>query len=170
MPSFLSLFTPNTRDIESFLLNQDVIYVGGGNTKTMLAIWCEWQVDKILQKAYNQGVILAGVSAGAICWFEQGLTDSIPETITILPCLGFLPGSCAPHYDGEANRRPRYHQLIAEGTILPGYGIEDSAAIHFIAGQVAAVVSSVDGKQAYKVEGHRDQVIESSLETRYLGG
>ena len=86
--------TPPTLPI--FLLQQDVIYVGGGNTKSMLALWREWGVDRILRQAWQQGTVLSGVSAGAICWFEQGLTDSIPGKLTPLGCLGFLPGSCSP--------------------------------------------------------------------------
>jgi peptidase E len=168
-PNHFSFFTPDTSDIEDFFLSQDVIYVGGGNTKTMLAIWREWQVDETLLKAYQQGVILAGLSAGAICWFEQGLTDSIPSSLTALPCLGFLPGSCAPHYDGEENRRPSYHQLIRDGAVMPGYGIEDSAAIHFIDKEVVRVVSSVEGKQAYYVEETGGETAETALETHYLG-
>ena len=105
-PSYMSLFKLPTRDVEGFLLSKEVIYVGGGNTKSMLALWREWGLDVILRKAWEQGVVLAGLSAGAICWFEQGVTDSIPGDLTALPCLGLLAGSCCPHYDGEAERRP----------------------------------------------------------------
>lgn len=93
--------------IESHILNQDLIYVGGGNTRNMLAIWREWQVDRILKQAWEQGIVLAGVSAGSICWFEVGCSDfNGSETMMPLNCLGLIPGSCTPHYDdGEANRR-----------------------------------------------------------------
>ncbi|MBL8166023.1 MAG: peptidase E, partial [Anaerolineae bacterium] len=111
-PSYLSLFAPHTADVRGFLLDQQVIYVGGGNTKSMLALWREWGLDGILRDAAANGTILAGLSAGAICWFEYGITDSIPGTLTPLPCLGFLPGSCSPHYDGEALRRPEYQRMI----------------------------------------------------------
>lgn len=94
--SHLSLFKPHTADIESYLLAQDVIYVGGGNTKSMLALWREWGVDVMLRKALASGIVLAGISAGAICWFQQGLTDSIPGDLTTLACLGFLAGSATP--------------------------------------------------------------------------
>lgn len=168
-PSFLSFFKPHTKNIEDFLLNQDIIYVGGGNTKSMLALWREWHVDEILQKAYGQGVILAGISAGAICWFEQGLTDSVPGSLSALPCLGFLPGSCAPHYDGEADRRPDFHRLILDGAIKPGYGIDNSAAVHFVDGEIKQVVSSVPGKHAYFLDKIDGQVVETVLPAHFLG-
>ena len=163
-PSDLSLFQPHTADIAPFLLAQDVIYVGGGNTKSMLALWHEWGVDRILRQAWNQGIVMAGVSAGAICWFEHGLTDSIPGRLTALDCLGFLPGSCSPHYDGEAERRPSYCRLIADGEIAPGYGIDDNAGAHFIGTELDRVVTSRAEASAYRVEGSSDGVSEVRLQ------
>ena len=96
LPSDLSLFRPHTANIAQFLLDQDIVYVGGGNTKSMLALSREWGVDRTLHQAWQRGIVLSGVSAGAICWFEQGLTDSIPGKLTALECLGFLTGSCSP--------------------------------------------------------------------------
>lgn len=104
-PSVLTFFK-RTPELRSALLDQDVIYVGGGNTKTLLAVWRDWGVPEILHEAWKAGVVLAGVSAGAICWFEQGLTDSFADGLRPLEGLGFLPGSCCPHYDGEPQRRP----------------------------------------------------------------
>src|SRR5678810_1145979 len=97
-PTHVPLFA-RTPDLKTVLLEQDVIYVGGGNTKSMLAIWREWGIPDLLREAWNGGTVLCGVSAGAICWFAEGVTDSIPGELTALPCLGFLPGSCCPHYD-----------------------------------------------------------------------
>lgn len=162
-PSHLSLFSPHTADLADFLLGQDVIYVGGGNTKSMLALWREWGMDAILRTAWEQGIVLAGVSAGAICWFEQGSTDSIPGRLSALPCLGFLPGSCAPHFDGEAERRPSYRRMIAAGEMLPGYGIDDGAAIHFIGQEIHRVVTSRPEARAYRVEPMGDDVVETPL-------
>jgi dipeptidase E len=113
-PSHLSLFRPPTRDLENFIMEKDIIYVGDGNTKNLLALWKEWGLDAILKKAWNQGILLAGISAGSICWFEEGVTDSYGEGLEPLSCLGFLKGSNCPHYDGEADRRPAYHNLIRE--------------------------------------------------------
>ncbi len=119
-PSHLSLFDPHTANIADYLLGQDVIYVGGGNTKSMLALWREWGIDAILRQALDAGIVLTGVSAGAICWFERGTTDSIPGDLTALPCLGFLSGSLSPHYDSEPKRRPTYQRMIGGGEISGG--------------------------------------------------
>jgi peptidase E len=167
--SHLSLFQPHTADLESYLLSQDVIYVGGGNTKSMLALWREWGLPAILRRAYEEGIVLAGISAGSICWFEQGLTDSIPGKLTMLPCMGFLSGSCTPHYDGEAQRRPSFQSLVASGGIMPGFAFDDSAAGHFIDGKLDSVVSSRPNAKGYYVECHDSQAVETMLETRYLG-
>ncbi|HNT75642.1 MAG TPA: peptidase E [Anaerolineae bacterium] len=169
VPSHLSLFRPPTADLESFLLEKDAIYVGGGNTKSMLALWRVWGLDAILRKAWQQGVILAGLSAGAICWFEQGSTDSVPGRLSALECLGYLKGSCCPHYDGEAERRPTYQQMVAAGEILPGYGIDEGAAMHFRDDELHAVVASHPNVAAYAVEVMDGVVQEKALPVTYLG-
>jgi peptidase E len=168
-PTYLSLFTPPTADLESFLLEQDVIYVGGGNTKSMLALWREWNLNDVLRKAYRNDVVLAGLSAGAICWFEAGLTDSIPGALSPLPCLGVLAGSCCPHYDGEAERRPSYHRLIAGGELVPGIALDDGAAAHFMDGQLTHAVSSRPNAKVYKVTRVGEAVHETALPMTYLG-
>jgi len=167
-PSDLSLFLPHTADIEDFLMGQDVIYVGGGNTKSMLALWREWGLDRILRQAVNNGTVLTGVSAGAICWFAYGTTDSIPGRLTDLPCLGYLPGSCSPHYDGEAQRRPDFQRMIASGEIPGGLAFDDGAAGHFIDGVLSQVVSSRPAARGYRVEKQGDTAQETELKTRYL--
>lgn len=111
-PSHLSLFNPPTRDLESFILEKDIVYVGGGNTKNLLALWAEWGLDHVLRKAWNQVVIFAGVSAGSSCWFEEGVTDSFGDGLESIECLGLLKGSNCPHYDGEIDRKPAYHNLL----------------------------------------------------------
>jgi dipeptidase E len=149
-PSHLPFFR-RTPDLRSYLLAQNVIYVGGGNTKSMLAVWREWSLPEILQEAWELGIVLAGISAGAICWFEQGVTDSFADQLRVLDCLGFLAGSCCPHYDGEAERRPAYHRLLRTGEITPGFAIENGAAVHFINREVHRVVASREGATAYRV-------------------
>jgi peptidase E len=168
-PTSLSLFRPHTADLRSFLLAQDVVYVGGGNTKSMLALWREWGVDHILREAYEQGTVLAGRSAGMICWFEQGITDSIPGPLTALSCLGWLEGTACPHYDGEPERRPRFHQMLASGELKPGLAADDGAALYFINEQFVEVVSEREGAQGYRLERAADgTVVETSIPARQL--
>lgn len=168
-PSHLSLFKPPTNDLEDYILSKDIIYVGGGNTRNLLVLWKEWGLDKIMKKAWEQGIILSGISAGSICWFEEGLTDSIPGRLTKLSCLGFLKGSNSPHYDGEKDRRPSYHRLIGSGEMIAGYAADDGVAFHFIDDQLHKVVSSRPHAKGYRVYKEDGQVKESVLETIYLG-
>lgn len=114
--SHLSLFEPPTSDIEGFIFDKDIIYVGGGNTKNLIALWKEWQLDTILRKASLKGIILCGVSAGSICWFDEGVTDSIPGQKTVLQCLGLLPGSNCPHYNWDAYK-DGYQRLLSQNAI-----------------------------------------------------
>jgi dipeptidase E len=168
-PSHLSLFQPPTADLESFILEKDVVYVGGGNTRSMLAVWREWELDRILRLAWTEGVLLCGLSAGSICWFEQGVTDSIPGTLTALRCLGFLPGSNCPHYDGEVERRPSYQRLIREGLLQGGYAADYGVALHFIGVQLSRVVSSRPTAMAYQVRLESGNVVEEVQKPEYLG-
>ena len=108
------LFFDRTPDLRTLILSQDAIFVGGGNTKSMLAVWRDWGVPQFLKEAYDKGIVLGGQSAGAICWFEQGITDSWADRLRPLECMGMLPGSCCPHYDGEVERRPAYHSRSEE--------------------------------------------------------
>jgi dipeptidase E len=165
VPSHMSLFKPHTRDVRGFLLSQDIIYVGGGNTKNMLAVWREWGVDHILQEAWGQGIILAGISAGSICWFEEGVTDSYGDGLEPLRCLGFLKGSNCPHYDGEPERRPAYQKLVAAGQIKGGIAADDSVALHYIGDALHRIVSSRPEAGAYRLEGTE----EISVVATYLG-
>ena len=110
-PRHLNLFERTPR-LEGLFNKADIIYVGGGNTKSMLAVWREWKIDKLLLKAYKQGTILSGVSAGAICWFDKGVTDSWASNLNLLDCLGFLEGNCCPHYNSEKDRRPSVQNFI----------------------------------------------------------
>lgn len=167
-PSHLSLFKPQTRDLESFLLEKDIIYVGGGNTKNLLILWKEWGLDKIIKRAWEQEILLAGISAGAICWFEEGVTDSFGDGLEPLKCLGFLKGSNCPHYDGEINRRPTYQKLIAERKIKPGIAVDDGVALHYIDGELNEIVSARPKAKAYKVYFDKE-IKEVELETKFLG-
>ena len=166
-PSHLSFFK-RTPDLKSYLLNQEVIYVGGGNTKTMLAVWRDWGVSELLREAWESGIVLAGVSAGAICWFEQGLTDSWADRLRPLDCLGFLSGSCCPHYDAEAARRPSLHRLLAGGEMVAGIAIEDWTGVHFKGAEIQRVISAKTGSRAYSVRAVNGSVQEAALPVDYL--
>ena len=165
-PSSLSLFRLPTADLTSFVLEKDVIYVGGGNTRSMVALWQEWGLDGIFRQAYDAGVVLAGISAGANCWFEQCTTDSIPGSLRMWPCLGFLPGSFSPHYDGETERRPTLHRLLKDAQILPGLAADNSAAVHFVDGQLVRAVRSRPGAQVYQVSCVAGEIVEEALDIR----
>lgn len=164
-PSHLSLFKPPVRDLESYVMDKDIIYVGGGNTKNLLVLWREWGLDKIFRKALDQGIVLAGISAGSICWFEEGVTDSYGDKLEPLKALGFLSGSNCPHYDGEVERRPTYRKLVDDGILQPGIAADDGAAIHYIDGEIKRIVSSRPEAKAYFISPGN----EEELETHYLG-
>lgn len=163
VPSYLSLFNPPTSDLEDFIMNKDIIYVGGGNTKNLLALWKEWNLHNILKKAYDSGIILAGLSAGAICWFEEGVTDSIPGELTKLECLGYLKGSSCPHYDYDKKRRPAFHRLLNSKEIQNGIAIDDGVALHYINDELYKVISSSYKSKAYKVTSDGDEIKEEVL-------
>lgn len=167
-PTHLSLFRP-PMDLEAFVLAQDAIYVGGGNTKSLLALWRDWGLDRILRRAWARGIVLGGLSAGSICWFEEGLTDSITGKLTPLACLGFLKGSNCPHYDGEAGRRPAYTGYIGTGEMKPGLAADDGVACHFVGSELRHVVSSRPNARAHRVFRHGGTFHEERLRPRYLG-
>jgi len=167
-PTHLSLFRGETPEIASFLLSQDAIYVGGGNTRNMLVIWKEWGVDRILRQAWEQGIVLAGISAGSLCWFEEGVTDSIPGSLNALTCMGFLPGSNCPHYDGEADRRPSYHRLLANGDLRAGWACDDGVALHYVGTELHQIISSRPEAKAYQLSLGPDGVQEHTVTPRSL--
>jgi dipeptidase E len=168
-PTHLPLFARTPRDLESFVLEQDAIFVGGGNTRSMLAVWRDWGLDLHLRTAWERGIVLGGASAGSICWFEQGVTDSIAGPLTAMPCLGFLSGSNCPHYDSEPKRRPTFRKLVASGGIADGVAADDGVALHFIDTRLAHVVSSKPRAKGYRVVRSGKRAIERRIKTRYLG-
>jgi dipeptidase E len=164
----LQLVRRQVCDIEDFACSQDIIYVGGGNTANMLAIWRVHGFDKALRAALSAGTILTGLSAGSICWFEQGVTDSFGVDLEPIDCLGFLPGSHCPHYDGEKERRPTYHRLISGG-MAAGWAADDGVALHFINGKLHRVVSSRPGADGYRVELKDGAIAEEAMYAKFLG-
>jgi peptidase E len=141
-------------------LDVDIIYVSGGNTANMLALWRLHGIDLMLRAAYERGVILCGLIAGALCWFEHGVTDSFGP-LRGMECLGFLGGSFCPHYDGDPQRRPTYHDLIGKG-MPAGYGADVGAGLHFVDGKLDRGIASRPNANAFFVRLH-DGAIEEQL-------
>ena len=169
-PSDLPLFSRTGEDVRSKLLEQDVIWVGGGNTANLLAVWRVHGVDVAMREAWESGVVLAGSSAGMICWFEASITDSFgPQLDPLHDGLGFLPGSACPHYDGEDRRRPVYRAAVAAG-FPAGYAADDQVAIRFDGDRLAECVTVREGASAWRVEREGDEVVERALPTRLLEG
>lgn len=168
-PPSLPRHPPATADLPSFVARQDVFYVGGGNTAHLLAMWRVHGLDGLLRKAWKAGAVLAGISAGMLCWFEAGLTDSFGGLEPLDDGLGLLRGAACPHYDGEPARRDAFHELIAGGA-PSGYAADDGAALHFVGRRLREVVSSRPEARAYRVTLRADRVVEKCLPARYLGG
>ena len=170
--SDLSLFDRRVEDIEAFLLDQDAVYVGGGNTANMLAVWRLHGLDAALRKAWRAGVVLAGSSAGSICWFEAGLTDSFgPGLATWRDGLGLLPGSLCPHYDSESLRRPRYQELVGSGELPGGYALDDGVGLLFEGTELTSAVASLPGSSAFRLERRRGGGVEETpIRPRLLRG
>ena len=137
-------------------------------TKSMLAVWRDWNLDKILKIAYDKGIVMSGVSAGAICWFDKGLTDSWADELKIMPCMNFVGGNCAPHYDEEPERRPTTKKLLEENIIDSMYGIEGGAALHFIDEVPKYTVRFAKNKNAYNVTLRESMVEEDAFEVKEL--
>jgi dipeptidase E len=161
----LDFFPWPPADLRDVVLGHDLVYVGGGNTANMLAVWREHGMDEIVREAWQAGVVLSGVSAGMICWFEAGVTDSFGPQLEAMECLGLIPGSTCPHYDGEELRRPRYHELITGG-IPGGWAAEDNVALHFDGWELREAVTALPGKAAYRVELRDGEVVEERIEAR----
>jgi peptidase E len=161
----LRFFRRTPEDLRAFIFSFDVVHVGGGNTRSMLAVWRHWEFDAILREAWQRGIVLGGSSAGAICWFEGGLTDSTAGELQAMPCLGFLEGSYCPHYDGEPERRPTYRRLVAAGTIADGYACDDGAALHFEGTRLLRAVAGRPNARAYRVENRAGKAVETPLDT-----
>jgi dipeptidase E len=174
--SDLTLFDPpslprrpaQTSECADYLMEQDVIYVGGGNTANLLAMWRRHGLDSAMRQAWEDGVVLCGVSAGMLCWFRAGVTDSFGDLAGFDDGLGFIGASACPHYNSEALRRPTFHHLVQAG-FPAGYAADDGVALHFQGVDWAEAVSSRRDAFAYRVETRDGQVVETRLETRYLG-
>jgi peptidase E len=170
-PSHLQLFTmPNVGDVRAHLLAQDMVWVNGGSVANLLAVWRVHSLDVILRQAWERGVVLAGVSAGSICWHIGGTTDSFGvELRPVTNGLGFLPYSNGVHYDSEERRRPLFQKLVADGTLPAGYATDDGVALHYIDEGLHKVIAQTSGKYAYHVARTSTGVEETRIEPEVLG-
>src|ERR1022692_2223027 len=170
----LQLFPmPNTADPEDLLLSQDVIFVGGGSVANMLAVWRVHRLDAIMRAAWQAGIVLSGVSAGAICWFTGGTTDSYgPGLRPFTDGLGLLPASYCPHYDSEPRRRPLYQSLVAGGVLPPGIACDDGAAAHYVDDDLAEIMADRPAARGYRVDRSEGGggAAENALDSRILTG
>lgn len=171
VPTHLPLFHRTIADLWTFLLSQDILWIGGGNTANMLAVWKLHGVIEILREAWQQGIVLCGSSAGSICWYDCGVTDSYGKTLQpIHGCLGFLSGSHCPHYDGEPQRRPCYHQMIAAGDLPAGIAADDGAGVKYLGTEEAEIISSRPDARVWRISRNEDGTVsEVEVVPRYLG-
>ena len=169
VPSHLSLFKgPKDVSLRDFVFDKDIFYVGGGNTRNLMALWNEWGLGALLKEASQAGKVLGGISAGSLCWYEEGVTDSVPGKLGALTCLGILKGSNCPHYDGEAERRPAYHRLIMSG-MKDGIACDDGVAAVFENEQFQEFVSSRREAKGYFVKNVSGRIEEVEVKPRFLG-
>ncbi|MBI4499585.1 MAG: peptidase E [Gemmatimonadetes bacterium] len=165
--SFISSYRQD-KSWEEVLLSVDAIVASGGNTLNQQVIWKAHGIDVILKKAWDQGIVLGGASAGSLCWFEEGTTDSRPKELSVVQCLGLLKGSHSPHYDREVNRRPLYLKLIGSGEMKPGYACHNDAGIYFEDNEVKRVVHSRADAKVFYVSREGDQAVEKLLQPELI--
>jgi dipeptidase E len=168
-PTHLSLFRLGAEpvDVRAMLLGQDVLYVGGGSMLNLLAVWRAHEVDGILREAWERGIVLCGLSAGSMCWFEAGVTTSFGHPRAVRG-LGLLPGSNSVHYDSEPARRPCFHEAVRAEAVPPGWGVDDGAGLLFAGRELVEAVSARRGARAYWVEEARGGALEVPVEPRAL--
>jgi peptidase E len=161
---------PTVTDVRAHLLAQDVVWVGGGSVANLLAVWRVHGLGEIFREAWRAGVVLAGVSAGSLCWHVGGTTDSFgPELRPVTNGLGLLPFSNGVHYDSEAQRRPLYHRLVADGTLPAGHATDDGVGLVYRGTDLVEAVADRPGAAAYQVErGDDGAAVETRVEPRRL--
>jgi peptidase E len=153
---------------EEVIFKMDAIIVGGGNTLNMLAIWKVQGIDIALKQAYDQGVVMGGGSAGSLCWFNGGTTDSRPKELSIVVGMRFIDKSHCPHYNSEPSRRPLYHTNIQSGLLTEGYACDDRSAIHFINGEIYKSLSLDEENHSYYVFEKDGEIVEQLLESTLI--
>jgi dipeptidase E len=160
--SHLFTFPWPPADLRGLILSQDSICVSGGSTANMLAIWKTHGIDELMREAWERGIVLWGASAGMICWFESGVTDSFGPQLESMECLGFLAGSACPHYHGEERRRPRYRELVDAG-LAEGLAADDGVGLHFVGTELHEVVTCDSTRAAYRVTAAGEERLEPRL-------
>ena len=161
-PTHLDFFK-RTPDLKKLISNQDAIFIGGGNTKSMLAVWREWGLDTLLKKAYKTGTVMSGVSAGAICWFQNGITDSWSASLKVMQCMNIIKGSCCPHYDEEPERKPTVKKLLSSKKFKNIFAIDGGAALHIKNESIYKSIVFKKNKSAYLVSADNGKIIEKSF-------
>jgi dipeptidase E len=169
-PAHLRLFHISEPDIHAFVTAHDIIHVGGGNTANALDVWRRQGVDRALRDAWEGGAVMTGGSAGGLCWFEGGTTDSFgPELKVLEDGLAFVEASFCPHYDAEDDRKPLFHQAILDGTLSSGYAVYNRVALRFDGTDLVGAVSSEEGGRALKVFKDGDRIVEEDIPIDFLG-
>lgn len=176
IPTDLTLFdspslprTPKfTTDLPAFVAQQDIFFVGGGNTANLLAMWRIHGLDKLLRNAWRRGAIMSGISAGMLCWFSGGITDSFGGFVAMRQGLGLIPASACPHYNTESARQAAFQRMLRTGAAV-GYAADDCAALHFVGTKLKEAVSSNRAAQAYLLKRTRARVTTAPIRTRLLG-
>ena len=161
-------FFSRTERLENKILSQDIIYVGGGNTKSMLAVWKEWNLQNILKTGYEKGIVMSGVSAGAICWFDKGITDSYAHKLEIIDCLGIVQGIACPHYDEEKEREPFVKEIIKSKRINSCICIEGNCALHIKNDFEYRSINFGNKKKCLNIHKHNEELIEEYFENLNL--
>jgi len=159
---------PDQKTFEETILSMDAIVVGGGSTLNMIAVWKAQGIDTVLRKAYEKGIVMSGGSAGSLCWFSGGLTDSRPKQLSLVQCLGFLSQSHCPHYHSEPTRRPLYLQTVLSGKLSPGYACDDRAGILFENEQLVKTVAADQQNHVYFVSVSEGKIKEDELPTQVI--
>jgi peptidase E/ketosteroid isomerase-like protein len=159
----------STRELENRVMSQDMIFVGGGSPRFLMRIWRKTGMTGIIKKAWREGIVLSGMSAGAICWYEDGFKNPKEDIWVRIKCLGFLEGSFCPHYDKRGELRKAYRKMILNGDISPGYGVQDGVALHYKGRELSVIVSNIRDGKAFYVKKHGYRITEKALTPSYLG-
>ena len=165
----LSKKTIPFKKLEQFVLSQDMIFVGGGSPRFLMQVWRKCRMDRIIKKAWKQGIVLSGMSAGAICWFEDGFKNPKDDMWRRIACLGMLEGSYCPHYDKRGELRKSYRKMISSGELDSGYGVQDGVALHYVGTELKYVISSDPDARAFHVKKSGFRVTEKEIKPTYLG-